>query len=428
MKRLPVLIGAVVAWSCATAAWGQAPTGWSAAPATVAIDFRLAGPKREAVFLDDGFAYEIAVEFLLIGRDQVAIEAELGEPGEFRVESVNPAAMAKLKNVRVEGLRGAAEVEARVVALSRSDVTDRARQAIAKIWDPAERQLASEADAAPLGDVRRYLAEHEIEIPDIRDPEKAEAELRRLYLQHRTLNRVLPDFRLALEQFAERKPNWIGSRDLARWRQAEDHALIDDFHRLVEYEVKEEHLRRCGLVFESTVADFEAKIDGRFDAVYLAMSGKVGDDPDETRKMAQSLGPAELRRLRDALRVELRCRFYPPADERDPNSQWFHAQRIACQARDVASIRVEGRLDPARHDRVDWWALEGYDNAQVFFAADEAPGLRVDPPIRNGWIRVVATGDKSVDYVLRFRPREKKEGIDVVIYESTAQADVTFPY
>jgi hypothetical protein len=315
--------------------------------------------------------------------------------------------------------------------MSRSDATARARQAGAKIWDPAERQVAAEITGAGEEEMRRYLAERDAQIPPIENRKKALTELRRLYLQERTLERVAPDLLLALEELAERRPNWVTSYQRRQWEQADGRTLLDDYLRLAEYEVKAEQLRRCRLDFDSNLPDFEAKVDSRFDAVHVAMSGKVGEDAAQTRKMAQALGQADLKKLHESLAVALRCRFFPEAHPKDPNAQWFGAQRVSCQAKGVASITVHGRLDPERDDRVDWWTLDDYDDARVFFRAEEAPEFHVDPPFRDRQqvrLRVVATGDEPATYTLTFRPRKKRDGLSVVIHESPASADAAFPY
>lgn len=421
----------LAACGLAHCAFAQSSTDWNTPAEVQAIDFRLESPERKVLFLDDGLAYQIALDFMMIERGEVRVEAELGEPGRFQVEVMNPRALVEVKNVRVEGTQGKAEVEARVKPLSRSDATARARQAVAKIWDPVEERLASEIANTDEAQIRSYLTRRNVDVPKGRDEAEAAAELRRVYLQERTLQQVLPDFRRALAELVERKSQWASAADKLRWQRAEDRTPLDDYQELVEYEVKDQHLRSLGLGFQSNIAEFEARLDSRFDAVYLATSGKVGDDPEQIRRMVQVLGVQDLNRLRDSLHVELRCRFYPAADPNDPNAQWFNAQRVACQARQVASIRVEGKLDPTKNDRVDWWTLEDYDEAQVILDVQTSAGFRVDRPFRTRQgvrLRVVATGEEPVTYVLGFRPRKKKDGLAVMIHESPAAADTGFPY
>jgi hypothetical protein len=148
--------------------------------------------------------------------------------------------------------------------------------------------------------------------------------------------------------------------------------------------------------------------------------------------VSAGLTPAEQSQLRAAISVTLLCRFYPAADPRDPDSQWFNGQRVACRAKGVASIRLEGRLDPAGRDRVDWWLLEGYDPQTVRLDYEKNPAFRVEPPylVEGGArVRVVALGDKPVDYALELRPVKTSSGkLNVVIHESPSPSDRTFPY
>ncbi len=422
---------ALIASGLARTALAQSSTRWNMPAEVQTLDFRSGDAKRKVRLAEDGLAYEIPLEFMMVGHERVRIEADLGEPGEFRIEQANPQALVDVKNVRVEGGRGMADVEARVTAMGRSDATDRAREAVAKIWDPVERELAPQLADVGVEQIRSYLAERDVDLSLERRRDVPEARLREIYLQERTLQRVLPDFRRALAELVERKPAWVATNDRLRWERTEDRTLLDAYHKLVEYEVKDEHLRRLGLSFDSNIADFEVRLDGRFDAVALAMSGKVGEDQEQTRRMVQALGVGDLRRLHDALSVELQCRFHPAVDADDPNARWFNGQRVACQAKKVASVRVEGKLDAAKHDRVDWWILDGFDEAQVLLDVQEAPGFRVDPPFRDEravCLRVVATGEGPVTYALEFRPRRKKDGLAVVIHESPAEGDTGFPY
>ena len=424
-------IGALVAWTLAGCAVAQSTTRWNAPDELQTLDFRSESAKRKVRLTEDGLGYEIPLEFMMVGHERVRIEAELGEPGEFRIEQANPRALVDVKNVRVEQGRGMAEVEARVTAMSRGDATARARDAVAKIWDPVESKLAPQLAGTSPEQIRSYLAERNVDISLEQGREVPEAKLRDIYLQERTLERVFPDFRRALAELIKRRPAWVATSDRLRWERTEDRTLLDAYHKLMEYEVKDEHLGRLGLSFDSNIAEFETRLDDRFDAVWLAMSGKVGEDQEQTRRMVQALGVGDLRRLYDALSVELRCRFHPATDPNDPNAQWFHGQRVACQAKHVASIRVEGRLDAAKHDRVDWWILEDFDEAQVLLDVQEAAGFRVDPPFRDKrtvCLRVVATGEGPVSYALDLRPRRKKSGLAVVIHESPAAGDTGFPY
>jgi hypothetical protein len=315
--------------------------------------------------------------------------------------------------------------------MSHGDATERARAAVARIWDPVERELAPQLADTGLAEIHAYLARRKVDLPFGEGGQLPEAKLREIYLQERTLERVYPDLLRAFSEVVKRKPAWVATSDRMRIERTEDPALRDTYHKLIEYETKAEHLNRLGLAFDSNIPGFETRIDERFDAVELALSGKVGEDQEKTRRMVQALGVGDLRRLHDALSVELRCLFHPATDPDDANAQWFNGQRVACQAKNVASIRLEGKLEAAGDDRVDWWILDEFDEAQVLLDVKEAPGFRVDPPFRDKravCLRVVATGEGPVNYALEFRPRRKRTGVAVVIHESPPERDTGFPY
>ena len=121
-----IVLWASIACGLARGASAQSTTRWNVPAEVQTLDFRSQGAKRKVRLTEDGLAYEIPLEFMMVGRQRVRIEAELGEPGEFRIEQANARALVDVKNVRVEEGQGKAEVEARVPPMSRSDATARA--------------------------------------------------------------------------------------------------------------------------------------------------------------------------------------------------------------------------------------------------------------------------------------------------------------
>ena len=96
------------------------------------------------------------------------------------------------------------------------------------------------------------------------------------------------------------------------------------------------------------------------------------------------------------------------------------------------SVRVEGKLDPAKKDRVDWWQLNGYDPTTVYLSFTQKPAVRVEPPFvdrAGARLRVVAQGDEVVDYWFEFQPRPSAAtGQKVIIHESPSQPRARFPF
>jgi hypothetical protein len=130
--------------------------------------------------------------------------------------------------------------------------------------------------------------------------------------------------------------------------------------------------------------------------------------------------------------VNTKCRFFAAVDPKDPNSHWRNGARVICLPSYVKSVRVEGTLDPARNDCVDWWTLVYFHRSKVAMHFPETPGLRhevfqVTQDLAR--LRVVASGKQAASYAFELRPREGGSGIQsVVIHESPSMVDVKFPF
>jgi hypothetical protein len=393
-----------VAWP----AFGQVETRWKAPDNVIRPDFGPQNTKRRVRFLDDGLAWEVPVEFLMIRHGRIALVADLPEDGQFQVVQANAAALVDVRNVRTKGNQGKADVVARVAALGRTGVTAQARRLVADFWNPVEKKVRERAGKRD----RRQLDQ---------------------YVFDRTLRQLLPEIRRRLNDLAGRRPDWVSEQEQDAWQTAEDRALLDAYVELLEWEIMDAHLKRCGVELETGIRSFQNKLESWFDAVYAVTSGKVEDDPEAARRVYQVLGLREVNRLREALSVRLQCRFYPRVDPEDPNARWFNAQRVACRAQGVLSIRIEGQLDPQNHDRVDWWIVEGYSPTGVTLHVDKKAGYRVDPPFlspEGARLRVVATGGQPVRYAMEFRPIINRRRSDrrVLICESPAPAESKFPF
>ena len=429
---------------------------FSPPPETLHVDFTTANTSRRVAFLDEGLAIEVPAELHLILRpkhgqnDKVAnpplvkIEATLPEDGRFEVVSTNAAMAAEIRNVRVEKGIGRAEIVARAKVMTLADATCEAERRFERLWKPAEDEMKAACGKLLSREVRGFLVarlgpeayEAMVELykpADEHDPAKArERAQRELYVFERTLEKVAPDLRKELEQVAERRPVWVAPADKQKWKTANGRALYDALVQLLECEVMDEHLKQCGMGVETNTRNYREKLETTFRALEVVASGRVANDPQAAQLIARAFTTADRKRLSEALWAPLRCRFYPAVDERDANAQWFNGQRIACRAQGVSVIRVAGRLDPAAHDRTDWWILEDYNAATVTFVPEKQSAVRIEPPLvtdRGTLIRVVAAGERAAEYAFELRAAAPPpDAIKVVIYETPSRTEVKFPF
>lgn len=387
---------AIAAWCVGATADAQVEPSvskWEAPGTLITLDFGPESSQRRVRFLDDGLAWEVSLDFLMVKHKRINLVADLPEAGEFKVVQSNPQALVDVKNVRVEGSQGRAELVARFDSMSPSDVATQARKTVGAFWDPVEKKAQAEASNTGMAEMYRHLEEElgrdalnellvfrTLKVPKERKQEAREKIVLEKYVFYQTLKQVVPDFRSGLNELAKRKPGWVTENEQFRWKTSKGPELRDTYLELLECEIMDAHLKRCGMGFDTGSTNFKNKIQGWFEAVYVATSGKVGEDPTAARRVFKAMTPRDIQRLRELLSVRLRCRLYPQVDPRDPNAQWFNAQRIACRARGVSVIRVEGKLDPARNDRVDWWIVEDFSPTTVSFHVDKKAGFRVDPP------------------------------------------------
>ena len=422
----------MLALAASTAAFGQAGPSWRIPGQVQKIDFGPQSTERRVVFLDDGLAWEVKCQFFMVKHAQVSIQADLPEQGQFKIEQSNPDAQVELKNVQVREKHASADVVAKLSILSPEDVKNRVDQAVAKLREPVEKKLKPEADKLSKQQLRKWFEERELPLPRAEKKEQEENELRKAYLKARVLEEIVPDAHQALSEFAERRPVWVTAQDRAAWKRLEGRELLDLYRDLVGHEIIDDYLKRTGMSVEVTRANFRNKLSSRCNAVYCILSGKVASGRPDAAAAVRALATSEVDKLRAALSVDLLCHFYPAVDPQDPNAQWFNGQRVACRAKGVASIRLVGKLDPAQHDRVDWWILEGYHPQTIMLETARSPDFRIDPPYTNeqgARLRVVATGDKPVDYWIELRPAgQTGSGLKVVVHETPPSAERKFPF
>ncbi|MBN2578158.1 MAG: hypothetical protein JXB10_04130 [Pirellulales bacterium] len=407
---------------------GSSP--WKPPPNPLHLDFRADAPQRRVLLSEDGQGWQITLEFQMIRYTDVSLTADLPDPGRFQIVQENPRSLVDVRDVRGEGTLGAARLVGRIKEMSLADAETRAQEDIKKIGEPLYQKYFEESKSLRAGQLRAYLREHEL--PPPRDRQNEKEELRKMYAWDRTLDELAPDLRRELAKAAERKPQWVTSKDKARWEKAKSRSLLKDYLILREHEIIEEYLKQCGLGGKTDNFNFRTKLDAQLAAVHLIVSGQVCEGPGEFSSALKALSPQDVNTLRGALSVRLRCRYYPEVDPEDPNAQWFQGQRVACRARGVAAIRLEGKLAPGAHDRVDWWILEDYSPDGVILEAAKQGTFRIDPPLTGKWgtaLRVVATGEEATDYAVEIRPVKKtRDRRKIVIHEIPNIETPKFPY
>lgn len=411
------------------AAWAQA---WKAPPETLKLDFRAASPERRILFLDDGVAVELACRFLHLGRPKIRIEAILPEAGEFKIAQANTAAQVECKVTEVRDRRAVVEVTSKRTAMSEDDVKRQIGRAVEPVWGPAENEIRSRAEKLSKGELRRYLTDNGIPLPRVKKDEDDLPKLRQAYVRAEVIVKIEPQVRDQLAELADRRPTWVTAVDRAGWKRMRAQELYDLWQELLGWEAKDAYLRRCELPTEANRANLRARLGSRFTAVYQALSGKAGSGDGDAAAITRGLTVEEQEQLRASVDVDLRLRFYAKADPKDSNGQWFQGQRVGCKARGVASIRLEGRLDPANHDTADWWILEGFEPEALHIEAQRNPLFRIDStPVegKEARVRVAATGKEAVDYAIEFRPvKAVPQGLKVVVRERGNLLERKFPF
>lgn len=426
---LPVTLVAAIAGG-GEFLFAAAGSRWKVPPNPLHLDFTAHTPERHAVLAEEGQAWEITTELLVIKHAEVAVVADLPETGRFQVRQSNADAQVDVKDVRVEGKRGAARLVSRLPAMTEADALRRAREKIGKTWDPVFNPLLEQSRSLGKEQLRSYLREHNLPLPKALATEQEE--LQQAYAGDCAVKKLLPEVRQWLAELADRRPQWVTAKDKARWAKTENCSLLEDYLDLLAHEMIDEYLARCGVGCETNASNFRNRLGARLAAVQLIITGKASEGGTEPPGVLKALSPQDLKALSSALSVQLQCRFYPEVDVADPNAQWFQGPRVGCRAAGVASIRLEGKLAPTSHDRTDWWLIDGYDPGSVNMEVAKNAAFRVDAPIMSEYgaaLRVSATGEQSTDYGVEFRPVGKtRSKLKVIVYESPSITGAKFPF
>jgi hypothetical protein len=312
--------------------------------------------------------------------------------------------------------------------MSVADAEQRAKQAVDRIWGPLDQKFRPEADRMNRDQLHAWLREKRVRIPTAGNQEEELKRCRDAYCTARVFENIGPPIRERLNELMERRSQWFNAQDRAALDEMNSRALVEAYQEQAKFDIIDEYLRGLELGVETHRMNYRTRLPVRLEAAYQVLTAKGG----RGTSVGAGLTPTEQSRLRSALTVNLVCRFYLAADPQDPNAQWFNGQRTACRAKGVASIRLEGSLDPGKNDRVDWWLLDGYDPQTVHLEYPRNAGFYVDSPfvVEGGArLRVVAAGDKAVDYSVELRPVPASSGkLNVVIHESPAPVGRKFPY
>lgn len=396
----------------------QSGLRWKVPDAVQRIDLGPDNRTRQIRLASEGLSIEVPVKFFMIGQGQVSIEAALPEAGRFDLKLVNDKALVEVRNMRVEGKFGRAEIVALAPPLSFDNAWEKTQPAVDAIQGTARQRAADRAKQLSGRELRSYLETQGEKAPD------GEDKLRTAYAQAKADEETAPQFKTKVRELIDDRPTWYRRDVEDRLRQARVNARLL-YQELAALDLAEDYLDRFGLRLSQRQPNYTAfadRVQARLGAVYQIVGGKTAQGEK------RAVDASELAKLRQALLVDLECRLFPQADPQDPNSQWFAGQRIICQGSGIKTIKVFGRLDPANHDQGDWWILEQC-SANIPLDTTRGDGYRIEPPLKAGErmaLRVVATSDKAVDY--SFQLTLKDRGMAITVYESPARADAKFPF
>lgn len=431
---------------------------WGIPAVRQTVDFSPTNPKRSVVFTSRGMAYEIPLGFYLVKHRRIALEGDAPEPGEFEVIIDNPNAAAEVRNARVENGKCRAEIVSKLAETTPSTIQAAAAKAVKDLRDLARKTADDEASSKPQAALSDYLKSMNESVPG--NPKF----LKQDYIRTRTDQLIKETAMAKLQEIAQHRPAWFKPAQKEAWPNRDEGQLLAEYETYFVFQTIDTFFEEWGFEIDSQVTNFQNLFRAKLNGFAAATSGqtiyqpeeedsgktapkkknkpnrKPTETPDEdparkvqndALKAVAALNANDLKRLHELLGIPLLCRFYPATDPRDANSQWFNGQRVSCRGAGVTSIRIEGKLDPAAGDKVDWWILEGFDPAKVRLSNSESASCRVDPPFvsRDGVrLRVVATGNRADDYWIEFRPAAEINGLKVRIHESPSSANRQFPF
>jgi hypothetical protein len=362
--------------------------------------------------------------FPMVGRETFNIEATLAEKGRFGIELLSTKAQVEVQNVRVEDGIGKAEVVRKVKPMSAEDLRQRRDE---KLEELAGKEAMDKAHAvakdAKSEDMRRFLLAFGLGDPGGDDKER----LKTIYARAKAFENKSELLRKKLGEAASANPRRFSPQDRDAWKAMKAGELYIYYRKVLQTELAEEHLNKCGLDYDRSTRNAAEKVVPMFLALHSLMTSQPPEDAEDQKAVKDAMSGGTAAQLRQAITVDLRLRLYSDAEGTDPNGQWFNAQHVACRANGVSSIRVEGTLDPAKGDSVDWWIIDRWDAANIQFTTSTEDGVQFDPPkVENGAAQIRVTSKKAARYW--FEMRTDKGDMKVVVYESFIPAESKFPY
>ena len=420
------MIGAFLLVGCShEVVWSQPRTRQQIPGAVISVDFTDANKTPRKRLTEAGLSWQLPVKFSML-RESVTLAVNTPEGGQVDLVTDTDDALIEVEKTR----EGPTSVNLAVRStLGRMSVEALQEQVRARIREELAEEFAqatTEAQARGPNEFRRYLRM----LGEF--PPTAQAELSQAYVDRRGIELGKDLLRARLEKLVLKRPRWVSQSRQASWLKASDESLHEEYVRLLELDIAEEHLRKCGFELGGASRNFEKLIASRFTAVHAIATGANASSNPEIAQAIRSITREEQARLTQALTVQGVCQFVPQTDEDDDNSQWFNGQRVGTSIATVPAVRVIGRLDAAGGDRTDWWTLLNYDEDKTRLQFADQKGLRYEvyqSPRKQTCLRVIATRDEAFAYSFDLLKRSSGgEGQAVVIHESPGNSDAKFPF
>lgn len=392
------------------------------APETIKVVMGTENKEAKTVLGDRGQALELPITFPFYGREKVSIEATIKQPGRFDVELISPKALFEVKDLKVEDGVGKADLVRKVEPMSGDDLRKQRDEALEELaGKQAIDKARKQSEEAKMDDVRRYL--RGVDLDDDQD-ERA----RKLFMHLKAFEGKANLLRKKLDEAAEENPRRFTQQEKKSWDAMKFHELYVVYRKVLQTELAEKQLIRYGLEADRGTRNAAENVVPMVLALHYLMTGQNPDKESEKAVRDATTGGL-MQVMRKALMVDLRLRIYSESDTTDPNSQWFNAQRVACRAIGVNTIRVEGTLDPGKGDSVDWWILERWDPLSIQMTTSSDDEVRfAKPEVDNGVARLqVIAGKKPAKYWFELKV-DKGGDLKVVVHESMIPAEVKFPY
>jgi hypothetical protein len=345
--------------------------------------------------------------------------------GPTELKQTNADALVELRETKRSAERIDYEITPKI-SVRREDLTAQARQSAMDALSAELQQAREEAKDKDKPALKSYLARRGV------DSSGDEIEkLRERFIPERAIELGAGAMRAKLGELADRRPGWILDTERLAWKQGTGRQLFDEYRRLLELELGEEYLESLGFTIDAGKRTGMALIDAKLTGVFALLNADKSKTDSQVLGAGRTLSQEEIDRLFAAMTVRLSGRLLCSSDAADENSQWYNAQRVACQARGAASIRIEGSLDPKNHDAADWWLLEGYDATRVVMSEPQNSKIVVEQFLseKPARLRVFTAGGGPVSYVIDFKVKNPGTAQrELVIHEYAPAKEFKFPF